>query len=96
MRMGQPNLFGNHDWDQNAQTWHCMNDLALYECLCDLLDHPPSTITVIAGTYSWNEPLSIASFSSSVAASLHDFFARSHHHLSIVFFGAFKTLFLSL
>ena len=35
-------------------------DLAFYECLCERLLHPPSTMTAIAGTPSWNDPLSMA------------------------------------
>ena len=44
-------------------------DLAFYECLCERLLHPPSTMTAIAGTPSWNDPLSMAFLFSSPAAS---------------------------
>ena len=44
-------------------------DLAFYECLCERLLHPPSTMTAIAGTPLWNDPLSIVFLFSSPAAS---------------------------
>ena len=44
-------------------------DLAFYECLCKRLLHPPSTMTEIAGTPSWNDPLSMAFLFFSPAAS---------------------------
>ena len=43
--------------------------IALYECLCVCLLHPPSTMTAIVGTPSWNDPLSMTFLFSSSAAS---------------------------
>ena len=46
-------------------------EFALYECFWDLFDHPPSTITVIDGTFWWYSLFFIAScFSSCLVCSI--------------------------
>ena len=54
-------------------------DLAFYECLCERLLHPPSTMTAITGTPSWNDPLSMAFLFSSPAASFMLYSSDSRH-----------------
>ena len=48
-------------------------DLAFYECLCERLLHPPSTMT------AWNDPLSMAFLFSSPAASFMLYSSDSRH-----------------
>ncbi len=58
-------------------------EFALYEWLCDLLLHPPSTITVMAGTPSWKDPRSLANRFSSFPASNMDSVSFSFQHCRI-------------
>ena len=66
------------------------SDLAFYECLCERLLHPPSTMTAIAGTPSWNDPLSMAFLFSSPAASFMLSSSDSRHDRPRAFLVATK------
>ena len=64
-------------------------DFALYECLCECLDHPPSTITVMAGSPSWKLPLfsQLSFFSTSLS---HGFLEFSLPACTYVFVSSYE------